>query len=376
VKLSFLIIFVLIVINQIKNYVMSKLFKSRLLATILSLFIASYAVVAQIDNYDFLKAGVHDASKITEAYITPWANAFGAGANGSWYNTAKPHKFGGFDITLGFNVGMVPSSDDTYDVSKIGLKDFTGTGMAPTISGPNTAGPTLSSKPVSGIAPVTFQTPPGTEWKYMPVPTLQAGIGLPLGTELKIRYIPKIPISDGDISSWGVGLLHSITQYFPGDELLPFDISVFGGYTTLTGNVPINMNPGTPQFYSSKYPASAWDNQNFGMTVKAWNASVIASLNLPVITFYGGLGYSSTATNINMTGNFPMPTLNPTLSTTSYVYEDAGVVKDFPQIDIKNFSGMRANVGFRLKFAVVTFHFDYTYAQYSVFSTGFGISFR
>jgi hypothetical protein len=355
---------------------MNRLFNTRLLATILMISFSSYLVVGQIDNYDFLKAGVHDASKITEAYVTPWANAFGAGANGSWYNTAKPHKFGGFDLTLGFNVGMVPSSDDTYDVSKIGLKDFTGTGMAPTISGPNSSGPTLTSKPVSGIAPVTFQTPPGTDWKYMPVPTLQAGIGLPLGTELKIRYIPKISISDGGISSWGVGLLHSITQYFPGDELLPFDISIFGGYTKLTGNVPIDMQPGTPQFYTSKYPATAWDNQNFEMIAQAWNASAIASFNLPVLTLYGGLGYSNTATNINMTGNFPMPTINTAHSTTEYVYEDAGVVKDFPEIEIKNYSGLRANAGLRLKFTVVTFHADYTWAQYSVISAGMGISFR
>ncbi len=355
---------------------MNRLFKFRLLTTILMFSISYYVVVGQIDNFDFLKAGVEDGSKITEAYIAPWANAFGAGANGSWYNTAKPHKFGGFDITLGFNVGMVPSSDDTYDVTKIRLTDFTGTGMAPTISGPDNSGPTLSSKPVSGIAPVTFQTPPGTNWKYMPVPTLQAGIGLPLGSELKIRYIPNISIGDGDISSWGVGLLHSIVQYFPGNDLLPFDISVFGGYTKLTGNVPITLDPGTPQFYSSKYPASAWDNQNFEMIAQAWNASAIASLNLPVITIYGGLGYSNTATNINMTGNFPMPTINPVLSTTQYVYEDAGVVKDFPEIEVKNYSGLRANAGFRLKFAVVTFHFDYTWAQYSVISGGMGISFR
>jgi hypothetical protein len=357
---------------------MIKLLKSRFLTTIAASFFASYALVAQIDNFDFLKSGVEDASKITEAYINPWANAFGAGANGCWYNTAKPHEFGGFDITIGLNVGFVPSSDNTYDVSKLGLKNFTGSGMAPTVSGPNEEGPTLSSKPVSGVAPITFTTPPGADWGYMPVPTLQAGIGLPLGSELKVRYIPRIniPGTDGNISSWGLGLLHSIMQYIPGDKVLPFDVSVFGGYTKLTGNLPIDVPPGTPQYYSSAYPSTAWDNQNFELIADAWNVSAIASFNLPVITFYGGLGYTGTKTRINMTGNFPMPTLNPEHSTTSYVYEDAGVVKDFPEIEVKNFSGLRANAGFRLKFAVVTWHIDYTWAQYSVVSTGLGISFR
>ncbi len=331
---------------------------------------------SQVDNFEFLRAGAYDASLITQYYVAPWANAFGAGVNGNWYNTAKPHKFGGFDITIGANVGFVPSSDNSFDVSKIGLKTFSGTGLAPTISGISDPGPTLTSAPVSGIAPVTFRTPEGTNWQYMPVPSLQAGIGLPLGSEVKIRYIPKVPIGEGDFSSWGVGLLHSIMQYLPGDKIFPFDISLFGGYTILNGNAPIDLKPGTPQFYSSKYPSSSWDNQNFNIVTEAWNASVIGSINLRIITFYGGLGYSNTNTKINMTGYYPMPTVNRALSSTSYVYEDAGVLNGFPLIEMKNFSGVRTNIGFRLKFAIITFHADYTWANYSVFSTGLGVSFR
>jgi hypothetical protein len=354
------------------NEIIAKRFAT-LVAVILFFSSISYS---QIDNFDFLKAGEYDASRLTEAYVAPWANAFGAAVNGNWYNTAKPHKFLGFDITLGTSLGVVPSEDNTFDVTKIGLKDFTGTGMAPTISGADKPGPTLSSKPVAGVAPITFQTPPGANWGYMPVPSLQAGIGLPLGSELKIRYIPKINISSGDISSWGVGLLHSIMQYLPGDKLLPFDISLFGGYTKLNGNLPVNLQPGTPQFYSSKYPSTAFDDQNFNIIVEGWNASLLGSINLRIISFYGGLGYTKTSTVINMTGNFPMPTLNPSLSLTSYVYEDAGVLKDFDPIDIEKFSGMRANIGFRLKFTVITFHADYTRANYSVYSAGLGISIR
>ena len=357
---------------------MNRLFTKRFFIFAIFLCTISTISFSQIDNVDFLRAGVVDGTKLTQAYITPWANAFGAGANGSWYNTAKPHKLGGFDITFGANVGFVPSSDNTFDVSKIGLTTFKGTGIAPTISGLGNDGPTLTGPTVTGIEPVTFKTPPGTNWGYMPVPTLQAGIGLPLGTEVKVRFIPKIPIGEGDISSWGVGLVHSLMQYLPGDKVLPFDVSLFGGYTILKGNAPLLLEPDDtkPQNYSSKYPASSWDNQNMNIVVEAWNASVIASFNLPVISFYGGLGYSKTSTVINLTGNFPLPTINTAVSQTQYVYEDAGVLKDFPKIDIKNFSGVRTNIGFRLKFGFFTIHADYTWAQYSVVSTGLGISFR
>ena len=58
----------------------------------------------------------------------------------------------------------------------------------------------------------------------------------------------------------------------------------------------------------------------------------MASLNLRMITFYGGLGYSNTNTKINMTGNFPMPTSNTEHYLIKYVYEDAGVLNDFPKL--------------------------------------------
>ena len=355
---------------------MNRLFTKRFWTTLNSLIIISTVSFSQIDNVDFLKAGPIDGVKILQAYITPWANAFGAGSNGGWYITAKPHKLGGFDITASINLGIAPSSANTFDVSKIGLTTFKGTGMAPSVSGPKTDGPVLTGPTVSGVAAVSFTTPPGTNWKFMPVPALQVGIGLPFGTELKVRYVPKIPVNGGNISSWGIGILHSLMQYIPGEKLMPFDVSLFGGYTKLNGNVPLDLQPGTPQFYSSNYPLGSFNNQNLNMVVEAWNASVIGSINLPVISFYGGLGYAKTSTVIKMTGNFPLPTVNTTLSTTSQVYEDAGVLKNFPTINIKNFSGVRTNIGFRLKFAVVTFNVDYTWAQYSVISAGLGISFR
>jgi hypothetical protein len=357
---------------------MGKFHAKRYLTATSAFMILISSSFGQFDNTDFLRAGVTDGTAIVKAYFTPWANAFGAGANGSWYNTAKPHKLGGFDLTFGANVGFVPSSANTFDVTKIGLTEFTGTGMAPTVAGPNRDGPLLTGPSEGGITPVSFTTPGGSNWGAMPVPTLTAGIGLPLGTELRVRYIPKISVSSGNISSWGIGLLHSIMQYIPGDKVLPFDVSVFGGYTKLEGNVRLDMQPdlSKPQNYSAAYPNGAFDNQNFGATVQAWNASLIGSFNLPVISFYGGLGYSKTSTVINMTGNFPLPTINTAISTTDYVYEDAGVLKDFPEIEIKNFSGLRANAGLRLKFGVFTLYTDYTWSQYSVVSAGFGISFR
>lgn len=349
----------------------------RISAVLLSLFLFTSLTSAQFDEVDFLRTSAGDAKKIMEAYFSPWANAFGAGLNGSWYNTAKPHKFGGFDITTGVNVGIVPTSAQTFEISSLGLSsNISGTGTAPTIAGPDNNLPQLSYT-TGGIELASFRTPPGTSWRYIPVPTAQIGIGLPLGTEVKARFIPKIPVQDGDVMLWGVGLMHSIMQYIPGNELLPFDASIFAGYTKLTGNIPVSLQPVTigshPPNYSI-YNLTSFADQNLAATVEALNISAIASVNLPVVTFYGGLGYSRTKTLLELEGNFPTPVVVSTYGE----YNDTGVKTGdaLPNVDIQNFSGLRANIGFRIKVAVITFHADYTRAQYNVVSAGLGISFR
>lgn len=362
---------------------MNRMTTKRFGTLMLSLFLFSSVSFSQLKNVDFLRCDPADGVKFLKAYVSPWANAFGAGLNGGWYNTAKPHKLGGFDITTNFNVGIVPVSANTFDVTKIGLTTLKPVGSGPflasTVAGPNTDGPTMTA--TSGaITLASFKAPPGADWKYIPVPSLQVGIGLPLGTEIKGRFIPKISIQDGDISLWGVGLVHSIIQYFPGNELLPFDFSIFGGYTKLQGNIPLSVkpDPSVAQAYTSPYNTpSAFDGQNFNINVTALNVSAIASLNLPVVTLYGGVGYSKTKTGMEITGNFPTPV--PVLLPTPHAeYNNTGIKKgsDFKNMDIENFSGLRANIGLRIKLSVITIHADYTKAQYNVLSAGLGISFR
>ena len=113
-------------------------------------FLLSFSVItsyAQIGNIDFLEGGIADGAKLFEAYLSPWANAFGASLNGGWYNTAKPHKLGGFDVTLTVSTTFVPANAKTFDLSKIDFENLTlASGAeteAPSIAGENKDGPTL-----------------------------------------------------------------------------------------------------------------------------------------------------------------------------------------------------------------------------------------
>lgn len=355
---------------------------SRFPAIMAVLFVVNLSASGQVQA-DFLKGGIDDGMKLIEAYMSPWARAFGAGFSGGWYNTAKPHKLGGFDITLTVNTGLVPEKHTTIDLATLGFENLTlvdgsGTSLAPTIAGLTEEGPELHYvRNVNGydVEMARFNAPKGTNIRFVPVPMAQVGIGLPLGSELKVRFVPKITIDDVDFSLWGLGLKHSIMQYIPGNALLPFDVSLFGGYTRLKTNVGLNILPDSYADYDT-YSFEDFSGQRIAGTIEGWNASVIGSFNLPVITIYGGLGYASSRTVVDIIGNIPLPSVNESAVPPAVTYNDAGVVNDVRGIDIEDFSGLRANLGFRLKFALFTFHADYTRSQYNVLTAGLGISFR
>ena len=368
--------------HKLKESKMRKTINSKLFALIALIFLFPSVAFTQIFDADFLKGGVDNGIKIFESYLSPWARAFGAGLNGGWYNTAKPHKFGGFDITITASAAMVPDNAMSFDLSTIGLENIRFVNpdqtIAPTAAGAKGSGPAMVYYDnISGtnVDLATFYSPGGNNTSFIPVPMIQAGVGLPFSSEIIVRYTPNIPILDGNFGMWGLGLKHSIMQYIPGDKMLPFDVTLFGGYTKISGNTPIEVLPTSYVNYSSAYNTpAAFANQEVSANVSGWNVGVIGSFNLPIVTFYSGLGYSSSRTLIEVIGNIPTPEADPT--TFSAIYTDSGVINDIEGIDIQDFSGLRFNIGLRLKFAIFTIHGDYTRSEYNVFSTGIGVSFR
>jgi hypothetical protein len=118
---------------------------------------------------------------------------------------------------------------------------------------------------------------------------------------------------------------------------------------------------------------SAWDNQDMTLVTRSQTANLIISGTFPVICIYGGVGFVSSKTNVKLNGDFPTLDVNE-----SGPYVKALV--DPIDMEIKNHDGSvtkpRLNAGVRFKLAIVTIHFDYSWANYSVFTAGLGFSFR
>ena len=115
-----------------------------------------------------------------------------------------------------------------------------------------------------------------------------------------------------------------------------------------------------------------YDNQSLEIQMQGFTTMALVSANLPVITFYGGMGYSRSLSTVNLFGDYPL------IDSQNITQEQIPVVdvKDPIALRFDNYSGLQSTIGFRLKFAVITFHADYTYANYNILSAGLGVSIR
>jgi hypothetical protein len=158
-------------------------------------------------------------------------------------------------------------------------------------------------------------------------------------------------------------------------------MSVMGGYTKLTSTTDINFMPSFYEDFSNDvnvipYDESFYSGQQMLLDVSNITANLLVSANLPVICIYGGVGISSSTTNLKLAGYYPFPEIQGNQIVVDY----DTAVEDPIDISIKSKDGSvtkpRLNAGFRLKFAVVTLHFDYTYADYSIATAGLGVTLR
>lgn len=365
--------------------------KSFSIAIILLLSTTVFAQFSQVGN--ILSTGVDDAEKILNAYVSPFANGMGASLSGGWYNTAKPHKLGGFDITITANVVIIPSTDKTFDPNKLGLGDSEN-GLNVVIDGNES--PTVAGKSTSGsqvtyyqdylgttdtgddLMMTQFNLPKGSNLSYSLMPIAQVGIGLVKGIEIIGRYSPEISYGkNGKLGLWGAGIKHDVKQWIPGLKRFPvLNISVHGGYTKLKSTNDLNFKP---EFYEpiigagnvSNFFPEMYDDQQLVMDISNTTANLLISADLPVICIYGGVGFSSSKTNLMLNGNYPMVELQGT----TFAVDESTAKKDPIDMTIKS-NDIRLNAGFRIKMAVVTLHFDYTYANYSIATAGLGVALR
>ncbi|MBS1522743.1 MAG: hypothetical protein JST50_17220 [Bacteroidetes bacterium] len=350
-----------------------------LLVAFVILFTA-YKSSAQSAFSGLIKAGPDDATKLLNAYADPLFKGFGTGMNSNWTNTAKTKKLLHFDIRVSGSAAIVPSSDKSFDVTKIGLSNHLGPQdptqtITPTFSGDkNGTPPTLNVYDDNHQKVSEFQMPSG-KLSIIPSPQVQITVGLPKNTDITLRGIPQINFGSnvGSVSMIGVGLKHDIIQDFVGkkaDKIIPFDLAVSLGYSRLNMSVPLDVQPDQGAQPANAQQSTDFSNQHFEGHFNSFIAQAIVSKKLVFFTPFLAVGYSTANANVATIGNYPVTTGETLLGQSTYT--------TFPNpINIKEttVNGVRADIGFQLELAFFRFYASYSAAKYQSFSGGFGFGF-
>ncbi len=340
------------------------------LTIIIGIILFSIQAKAQEDGLEaILLSGIGDANKLSEAYVNPAMKGLIYSMNGGWYHTAKAHKAFGFDFTFGLNASIVPSADEIFKFADLNLSpNITSTSpIAATVAGSNTLeAPIEINTTIDGEqVNASFTMPAGVKedlpLNAMPAPAIQFSLGLPKKIDVMLRLVPEVGDTNVKGSLLGIGLKKEITSLFGPLDKLPLHVSILGAYTTMNVNYNIQNDSSIPG-----------TNQEATFELKAYTVQAIASLNFPIINFYGGIGYSGGSSSFKMKGTYE---LEYNTSQPAPNDKKTEILTDPINLDF-DAKGVKATVGTRLSLGFFKIFADYSLQEYNTISAGLAFSFR
>jgi len=327
---------------------------------------------AQGDFSSLIKSNAADATILLDHYAQPLFKGFGTGLNSGWNNTAKTKKFLHIDLRISAAVAIVPTSDQSFDVTKIGLSSnlrvdpSSPTTIAPTFGGSKSDATPLMDIYANGTnTGKTFSMPSGII-KYIPAPNVQLTIGLIKNTDLTVRATPSISIgtNGGSVQMLGFGLKHNIMEDLVGKKvkkIVPFDLAIALNYNQIayTNSLTVTPDAGTVG------PPADFSNQRIKGTFSAFNAQAIISKKLLFFTPFLSVGYETSNTDLSVLGNYPF-----TNGVNSYSVSSNPV-----HINESGVNGFRADAGFQLNLLILRIYASVSEGQYVSGNLGVGLGF-
>jgi len=297
----------------------------------------------------FLDAGGDNVEALTKAYLSPLPNGVITGLNSGWTTKAKPTKSLGFSLQLRASFASVPAVEQIFDANTIGLEGISvSPGKSSTIAGENIDGQILTLPDNS-----TLTLPSGINFPYVPTPMVQANLGLFLGTDVTIRYVPEVDLQDfGSVDLVGVGIKHDLNQWIPGGKLLPIDLTIMAAYTQFNMSIDLEFNQGA-------------QGQRVESATQAIVTNFLVGKTIPLLSAYAGIGYQLGDFELNMLGDYIIGSgvrqstlTDPVSYTQSYN------------------GGIHLIAGAQIKLALFRLFAEVTTAEYTTFNGGIGIGLR
>ena len=290
---------------------------------------------------------INDAQAFLQEYLSPLGNGLGAITNNGWYNSAKPHRFLGFDATFTLSVLNITDENKSFDPNSITNFSSNST-STPTILGKGD-GATVNYKGEQFKLPNQSTLIPA-----LVLPNFNFGLGVFKKTELNGRFIPNYKYNigffgKGEISMWGLGFKHDLLQWIPIiGNAIPMSLSLQAGHTQLNSGLSIL-------------------DQDVSIDVQATNFNIILSRKILMLTGYTSVGYNFSTTTFTAGEDISdLETFNLNELEISLPIE----------MKFENNNEFRANVGLRFNLAVIAIHANHTFSKYPVTTIGLGVSLR
>lgn len=330
------------------------------------LLLCSFSAVLAQDFNDLFAAGVEDAEQFTTDYLEPLSESTIYNFSTGWYNTADAKPLGGFEISIVGNLtGFKNKSDkqvfvlDPNDYENLDFVENPGVArdVSTALGDINGVDVFVEAQVAGTTVRETFELPSGLSGEgldFIPSGYLQGSVGLIKGTEIKARFLPKMKFEGASVGLIGFGLQHDFTKLLPADKILPVAISAVIGYTRVDGDYDL-----------SEFNLVEGEDQRIESSINTWAFNAVVSTKLPIINFYGGLGYITGKSVTDVLGEYRV-TRGPFASET---YVD-------PFSITKKVNGVTGNLGAKLKLGFFRLNADYTLGEFNTLTFGVNFGFR
>lgn len=342
-----------------KNLILS------ILTLSLSLTSANAQLFDGIEN--ILLTSTEDASILAEGYTAPIGKTLTYALNSGWATSAKTHKKLGFGLTIGGAAPFVPGVDQVF--TPTGLTSLSvPSGSLPTVfggGGDQTLNFTLVSDDIPGLGEQQYNgefTFPGGFKDELPLgtvlaPIVQASVGVVFDTDLLVRFIPTMEMHGSTFSLTGFGLKHNIMQYFGPLDKLPMNVSVLAAISKASFEYDLS---------DSDFGGNS-TNRKMTFEADTFTIQALASIDLPIISAFAGLGYNAGDSQFNVSGDYSI---------------DYGITGIAPRIlkdpisIASDASGLMGIVGARLNLLFLKIFANYTIQEYNTLTAGISFNFR
>lgn len=222
--------------------------KKYLFLFLLVVFANSVDDIKAQENTDLFIA---DMLTLADNFARPASNGATYQASAGWFSSAKSLEKWDFRLSLHGNALFVPEKKKSYGLSNNDLQlleiENSQSAQVPTAFGSSTdvffMGEVTFLNPISNqmeSREVRFRAFEGIDRDYIPHAFLQLAVGLPYETEITLRAMPQVTIDDVTASTYGVGLKHSLSQYFSDD---PEDFQLAAALAFSKFNVEYGFEP-------------------------------------------------------------------------------------------------------------------------------------